>query len=110
MDTITDFDVTANSDSLDLRDLLQGELHLGTAAGNLANYLHFEKVGTTSVLHISSSGGFAADPHTVGAPSAIVTGAEDQKIVLNAIDMIGIFTTDQQVILDLLTKGKLPAD
>ena len=90
--------------------MLQGELHTGTLVGNLANFLHFEKSGTSTIVHISSSGGFSADPHTVGAPSGIVSGAQDQRIVLTNSDLIGSFTTDQQVIVDLFTKSKLYAD
>ncbi|MGC1174446.1 tandem-95 repeat protein [Polaromonas sp.] len=113
-DTITDFNTStraAGGDVLDLRDLLVGET-AGTLLGqdNLANYLHFEKSGADTIVHISTTGGFASDPHTVGAPSGIVTGAEDQRIVLSGIDMIGAYTTDQQVIQDLLTKGKLNTD
>ena len=108
VDTITDFNAAAGGsggDVLDLRDLLIGE-----TTGSLANFMHFEKVGADTIVHISTTGGFAADAHTVGAPSGVVTGAEDQKIVLAGVDMIGVFTTDQQVIQDLLTKGKLNTD
>jgi len=108
VDVIKDFNlapVASAGDRLDLRDLLVGE-----GQGNLANFLHFEKLGTDTIIHISTTGGFAADPHTVGAPSAVVTGAENQKIVLTGVDMIGVYTTDQQVIQDLLTKGKLYTD
>ena len=109
IDTITDFDLTANSDALNLKDLLQGELHTGNTVGNLTQYLHFEKSGTNTIIHISSSGAFTANQN-VGAPSALVTSNEDQRIVLTASDVIGAFTTDQAVIVDLLTKGKLFAD
>nr|WP_240523340.1 tandem-95 repeat protein [Polaromonas sp. AER18D-145] len=113
-DTITDFNLGARStggDVLDLRDLLVGET-AGTLLGqdNLANFLHFEKSGADTIVHISSTGGFSSDPHTVGAPSAAVLGAVDQRIVLSGVDMIGVYTTDQQVIQDLLTRGKLNTD
>ncbi|MCY7298951.1 MAG: type I secretion C-terminal target domain-containing protein [Ilumatobacteraceae bacterium] len=106
---MTDFDATTNSDSLNLRDLLQGELHTGNNAGNLTQYLHFERSGTNTIIHISSSGTFTANQN-VGAPSALVTSNQDQRIVLTGIDVIGAFTTDQLVIQDLLTRGKLFAD
>jgi Ca2+-binding RTX toxin-like protein len=109
VDTITDFDLTTNSDSLNLRDLLQGELHSGNTVGNLSQYLHFEKSGTSTIIHISASGAFTANQN-VGAPTALVTASEDQRIVLTASDVIGAFTTDQAVIVDLLTRGKLYAD
>ena len=108
IDTIKDFNlapVAGAGDMLDLRDLLVGE-----GAGNLTSFLHFEKLGADTVVHISTTGGFATDAHSVGAPSAVVSGAENQKIVLAGVDMIGIHTTDQQVIQDLLTKGKLHTD
>ncbi|MDI1341020.1 VCBS domain-containing protein [Polaromonas sp.] len=113
-DTITDFNLGARSaggDVLDLRDLLVGET-AGTLLGqdNLANFLHFEKSGADTIVHISSTGGFSSDPHAVGAPSGVVLGAVDQRIVLSGVDMIGVYTTDQQVIQDLLTRGKLNTD
>ena len=102
IDTITtgDFDTTAGSDKLDLRDLLQGETGSGVGA-NLENYLHFEKVGSDTQVHISSSGSFG------GGYSAAL---EDQTILLQGVDLIGSFTTDQQVIQDMLNKGKLITD
>ncbi|WP_341915092.1 tandem-95 repeat protein [Polaromonas sp. YR568] len=114
IDTITDFNSASRSaggDVLDLRDLLVGET-AGTLLGqdNLANFLHFEKSGADTIVHISSTGGFSSDPHAVGAPSAAVLGAVDQRIVLSGVDMIGVYTTDQQVIQDLLTRGKLNTD
>lgn len=108
IDTIIDFDTTASSDNLDLRDLLVGELHVGTDAGNLSNFLHFEKSGADTIVHVSSSGGFSSDPHNVGA--TFTGAAEDQRIILSNVDLIGGFTTDQQVIQDMLTKNKLFTD
>ncbi|MDP2034757.1 MAG: tandem-95 repeat protein [Polaromonas sp.] len=112
-DTINGFDIgarTAGGDVLDLRDLLIGET-AGTLLGqdNLANYLHFEQSGADAIVHISSTGGFAADPHAVGAPSSVVTGAEDQRILLTGVNLGGA-TTDQQVIQYLLQNGKLITD
>jgi hypothetical protein len=103
IDTITDFDSLANSDKLDLRDLLLGESHVGTDAGNLADYLHFEVSGSNTVIQISSTGGFS------GGYSA---GATDQRIVLNNTDLTGggTLSADQQIIQDLLSKGKLITD
>jgi surface adhesion protein len=103
IDTVTDFDSAANGDKLDLRDLLVGESHAGTDPGNLANYLHFETSGGSTVVQISSSGGFS------GGYNA---GATDQRIVLNNIDLTGggMLSADQQIIQDLLNKGKLITD
>ncbi|MBL8454037.1 MAG: VCBS domain-containing protein, partial [Zoogloea sp.] len=107
LDAITDFNKAAaisGGDVLDLGDLLQGESHTGTNPGNLGSYLHFEKSGTDTVVHISSTGGY-----TGGTFSA---GATDQKIVLQGVDLTnsGALSTDAQIIQDLLTKGKLSAD
>ncbi|MDO9466089.1 MAG: Calx-beta domain-containing protein [Thiobacillus sp.] len=103
IDTVTDFDSVVNSDKLDLRDLLLGESHAGTDPGNLADYLHFEVSGSNTVIQISSTGGFA------GGYSA---GATDQRIVLNNTDLTGggTLSADQQIIQDLLSKGKLITD
>ena len=113
-DTVNNFDASmrsANGDVLDLRDLLIGDT-AGTLLGqdNLANFLHFEFTGGNTIIHVSSTGGFAADPHAVGTPSTIVSGAEDQRIILNAVNLVGAFSTDQQVIQDLLSRGKLNTD
>ncbi|MBI5109772.1 MAG: tandem-95 repeat protein, partial [Rhodocyclales bacterium] len=106
VDTITDFNTAAapsGGDVLDLRDLLSGENH-STATGNLANFLSFEKVGGDTKVHISSSGGFAG---------GFNSGAEDQTVVLQGVDLyasVGVNATDQQIIQDLLNKGKLITD
>jgi T1SS-143 domain-containing protein len=102
-DTVTDFDTTANSDSLDLRDLLVGESQGVDQLGNLESYLHFEVSGSNTVVHVSSSGGFAGGYN----PSAT-----DQSITLNGVDLSlgGTLGSDQQVIQDLLSKGKLITD
>ncbi len=107
LDAITDFNKAAaisGGDVLDLGDLLQGENHTGANPGNLGSYLHFEKAGADTVVHISSTGGY-----TGGTFSA---GATDQKIVLQGVDLTnsGALSTDAQIIQDLLTKGKLSAD
>ncbi|MBK6653636.1 MAG: tandem-95 repeat protein [Zoogloea sp.] len=107
IDAITDFDKSAalsGGDVLDLSDLLQGESHSGVTPGNLGSYLHFEKSGTDTVVHISSTGGY-----TGGTFSPAAT---DQKIVLQGVDLTnsGALSTDAQIIQDLLTKGKLSAD
>ncbi|MDP1611757.1 MAG: VCBS domain-containing protein, partial [Sulfuritalea sp.] len=108
VDTVTDFNTAAQAsggDVLDLRDLLSGENH-NTGTGNLANYLHFELDGSDTKVHISSTGGFGG---------GFTSGAEDQTVVLAGVDLyaaagVGINATDQQIIQDLLTKGKLITD
>lgn len=110
VDAITDFNTaspgnaTSGGDVLDLRDLLQGELHTGNLSGNLGNYLHFEKSGADTVVHVSTNGGYTG--------GSFVAGATDQKIVLQGVDLTnsGALSNDTQIIQDLLTKGKLSAD
>ncbi|MDO9220261.1 MAG: Calx-beta domain-containing protein, partial [Thiobacillus sp.] len=97
-DTVTDFDRVTNSDKLDLRDLLQGESHTGTNVGNLANYLHFsyDSATSTTVVEVKSQGSAMTGP--------------DQIINLSSVDLVAGFTSDQQIIQDLLSKGKLITD
>jgi|GEM_PF-1105988 len=97
-DVITDFGNGA--DKLDLRDLLQGEMAEGAGA-NLENYLHFETVGSDTVVHISSSGGFAGGYNS---------GNEDQTITLQNVDLVGGLSNDQQIIQNLLDSQKLITD
>jgi hypothetical protein len=102
-DTITLFDTApaaSGGDVLDLRDLLTAEVHdVGT--GNLASYLHFEKSGVDTVIHVSSTGEFAA---------GFNASLEVQTITLTGVDLIGSLTNDQQVIQSLLNNNKLITD
>ena len=103
-DQITDFNTASASsggDILDLRDLLTGESHTGTLPGNLNGYLHFEKIGSDTVVHVSTSGGFAA---------GYVSTAQDQVITLSGVDLVTGFANDNAIITDLLTKSKLITD
>src|SRR5207247_4524245 len=83
VDTISDFNVaspSAGGDLLDLRDLLQGESNAA-----LDKYLEFDtsSVPGSTVIHISSSGGF-----TAGATwDASHAGSENQRIVLSGVDL-----------------------
>jgi hypothetical protein len=83
--------------------LLSGEGHVGVSAGNLANFLHFEQVGADAVLHISTTGQFSA---------GYVAGKEEQVITITngAADLLTGFANDQQIIENLLNKGKLQTD
>ena len=101
VDTIQDFNVAttvANKDVLDLRDLLQGELHTAGNSGNLSTYLSFSQTGSDVTLSVKSSG----------------TGAADQIVVLQNITMQqlgGSSATDSAgVIQSLLNNGKLITD
>jgi hypothetical protein len=103
VDRITDFNNVAGdmNNKLDLRDLLQGENH-ASGTGNLANFLHFEKAGSDTIVHVSSSGAFS---------SGYSASNENQTIVLQNVDLsAGGLNTDQQIIQDLLNKGKLQTD
>lgn len=98
-DRITDFNATAVSaggDALDLRDLLIGE-----NADNLSSYLHFEKTGADTVLHISSNGGYS---------SGFDAANDAQIITLAGVDLVTAFASDQAIIADLITKQKLITD
>ena len=97
-DVITDFNAAAKAaggDVLDLRDLLVGEAHSGANAGNLANYLHFNYDATTNTTTVNVSS------HAAGV---------DQIITLAGVNLVGALSTDQAIIQDLLTKGKLITD
>ena len=113
-DTVLDFGSASKAnggDVLDLRDLLQGEHQTAGNTYNLTNFLHFEKNGGDTIVHISSTGGFnvaGTDTHNVG--SSYSGGHEDQTIVLTGVDLTTAGTTDQVIIQDLLTKGKLVVD
>jgi hypothetical protein len=104
LDTVQSFDnntAAADGDVLDLRDLLQGETHGQITVGNLQNYLHFEASGGNTTVQISSSGGFV---------NGYNVGAVDQTIVLQGVNLTSGFSTDNQVIQDLLNRGKLVTD
>ena len=109
-DVITDFNnatVANGGDVLDLRDLLVGEAKGGTTgAGNLANYLHFETVGTgataSTIIHVSSHGDFA---------SGYSAANEDTTITLTNVNLhTATNTTDAQIIATLIGAGKLIVD
>ena len=120
-DVITDFDNATNSgDVLDLRDLLVGEAHtannvttastIGTTNataitvdhGNLNNYLHFSVVGGNTVVEVSTTGGFTGGTYNAGAVNQVIT--------INNLNLVGTFTNDNQVLDDLLKRGKLVVD
>ncbi len=105
-DTITDFNkatVSQGGDVLDIRDLLQGE-----NPGNLQNYLHFEKSGSDTIVHISSNGGFANDAHNVSG--SFSSGNTTQQIVLSNVDITTGQSSDAAIINSLLAQQKLVVD
>ena len=113
IDTITDFVYSAaKTDSLDLRDLLVGEASTelvtgGTPnIGNLLNYLDFSVAGGNTTIRVSSSGGFTGGTYAAGA--------EDQRIVLNGVNLYtatGATAGDETGLLQrLLANGTLIVD
>jgi Ca2+-binding RTX toxin-like protein len=105
-DTITNFGAATaptGGDVLDLSDLLVGENH-NVGTGNLDQYLHFQKSGADTIIHISSLGEFGV------STGGYALAREVQTIVIQGVDLVGIMNTDQQIIQDLLTKGKLVTD
>jgi Ca2+-binding RTX toxin-like protein len=102
-DTITDFNVApaaSGGDVLDLRDLLSAENHV-VGTGNLASYLHFEKSGANTIVHVSSTGDFAA---------GFNPAKEVQTITLTGVDLVTGNNNDQQIIQTLLNNSKLIVD
>jgi Ca2+-binding RTX toxin-like protein len=101
-DVVKNFDNQAagsGGDVLDLRDLLIGE----HSATNLDDFLHFELSGANTIVHVSATGEFATGYNAA---------KEVQTITLENTDLFaaGTLNTDQQIINDLLTKGKLITD
>ncbi|AZN37284.1 retention module-containing protein [Iodobacter ciconiae] len=104
IDKVTDFSTVsynAGGDRLDLRDLLQGENH-NVGTGNLTQYLHFEKSGADTIIHVSSAGAYTG---------LFNAGADDQQVILSGIDLTSNGSlADTAIIQDLLNKGKLITD
>ncbi|MBQ0958590.1 tandem-95 repeat protein [Ideonella sp. 4Y11] len=110
-DTIVGFNAAAagaGGDILDLRDLLVGEWVSGTS-NNLQNYLDIDTTSTpgTTVIHISSTGGFAGGVYD--------PAATDQTITLSSMNLrtdlgLGANATDAQVIQEMLSRSKLIVD
>ena len=96
---------TSGGDILDLRDLITGA---ATTASALDNYLHFEKLGNDTILHISSSGTYG-DNNNAGL-NASLNAKDVQTITFINVDLVTGFANDQAIIADLLTKQKLITD
>ncbi|UCV16184.1 cadherin-like domain-containing protein [Quatrionicoccus australiensis] len=95
-DNVVGFGSAAGTDILDLRDLLVGESHAGTNAGNLANFLHF--------TYDSGTGNTTLSVHATGSATV------NQTIILQGVDLGATGTNDATVIQNLLTNGKLIVD
>lgn len=123
-DHITDFVYTGNgtgrdlngtqyekTDSIDLRDLLVGEQSTqvdfggGADPGTLLNYLNinFDSASNSTVINVSTTGGFAG---------GFSTGAVDQKIVLDNVDLFAATGSGTQEVLlqKILANGTLIVD
>ncbi|NHQ88672.1 type I secretion C-terminal target domain-containing protein, partial [Iodobacter sp. HSC-16F04] len=101
-DVVMDFNqntTSGNNDKLDMRDLLIGETHGSNDIGNLLNYLHVEKTGGSTVIHVSTAGEFNAGYNA---------GKEDQTIILQGVDLTG--ATDADILKNLLQNNKLIVD
>ena len=110
---------TGGGDVLDLRDLLQGERSSVGSTGNatanveVSNLLSYLDITTQTtagvtdtVIRVSSSGGFAGGNYS--------TGAEDQRIVLNGVNLYSatsVTAGDEATLLkQLLKSGTLIID
>ena len=105
-DMVSGFDSVANSDRIDLRDLLVGENH-SSGIGNLANYIDITTTSTgDTVIRVSTTGGFTGGTY--------VAGAEDQRITLSGTNLYSSYNVtpgdDAALIQRLLTDGKLKVD
>ena len=106
-DIILDFSnasLLLDGDVLDLGDLLQGEGRVGKSAGNLSNFLHFEKTADGTVIHISTEGGY------IGGFSSLNASATDHRILLRDVDLTEGQGSDTAIINDLLSRNKLLVD
>jgi hypothetical protein len=101
-DTVSDFDManpTTGGDVLDIHDLLPPE-----SAGNLESYLRFEDSGSGgTLLKISHEGNFTGD-------DAHDAGVSYQSIDLQSVDFSSLGNSQQQIIDNLLSSGKLITD
>ncbi|AMC34710.1 retention module-containing protein [Janthinobacterium sp. B9-8] len=101
-DVVMDFNqntTAGNNDKLDMRDLLIGETHGSNDIGNLLNYLHVEKSGSSTVIHVSTAGEFNGGYNAA---------KEDQTIILQGVDLTG--ATDADILKNLLQNNKLIVD
>ncbi|MCB4360670.1 retention module-containing protein [Quatrionicoccus australiensis] len=104
-DTVTDFSTSTAGEALDLRDLLQGENHVA-GIGNLASYLDITTSGSSTVIRVSSAGGFSNGNYQAGA--------EDQRITLSGVNLYSSYGVaagdDASLIQKLLDNAKLRVD
>ncbi|MGJ8619979.1 MAG: beta strand repeat-containing protein, partial [Methylophilaceae bacterium] len=109
VDTINNFGTAAanaGGDVLNLKDLLVGENHSGDS---LDNYLHFEFSGGNTTMYVSSTGAFN-NGNAVGAPTTDVSNNDVQQIVFTGVNLTSGFTTDADVINNLIAQQKIITD
>jgi Ca2+-binding RTX toxin-like protein len=108
---IKDIEAARPTDSIDLRDLLEGEfseqLDVGANPdiGNLLEYLNFSVEGGSTVINISTKGNFAGD-------GTMDTSQVDQRIVLDGVDLYANTGASSQTELlqRILVNGTLIVD
>jgi Ca2+-binding RTX toxin-like protein len=109
IDTINNFGTAAASaggDVLNLKDLLIGEEYHGDS---LDAFLHFEFSGGNTTIYVSTTGAFN-NGNTIGAPTSDVSSNDVQQIVLNGVNLTAGFSTDAEVINNLIAQQKLITD
>ena len=74
-----------------------GESHSGNLAGNLSSYLNFTYNSGTNTT-------------TVAVKSSSSLTAPDQIITLEGVNLVGSFGTQDAIIADLFSRGKLITD
>lgn len=88
----------ATGETLNLRDLLVDDWNSSSTLDDLSDYLHFERDGGDTVIHISSSGGFKDGYDSLQA---------DQTIILKDVAMMHAHATDNEMIRSLMEQGRL---
>ncbi|MEQ9462053.1 MAG: type I secretion C-terminal target domain-containing protein, partial [Haliea sp.] len=89
----------SGADTLDLRDLLQGEEADGV---DLTSYLKVSYDGADTVIEVSTSGSFQDNPGDIGKV--------DQIITLEGVDLAGEHDDVASVIASMLKSGQLTID
>jgi hypothetical protein len=101
-DSVAEFAVDGN-DVLDVRDLLQLEdSGLPNEIGNLLEYLHVEESGGSTLISVSSTGGFTGGLFDVDQV--------DQTITLTDVDLVTAQGDLESIIQNMLDAGKLVTD
>ena len=98
VDVITDFELGANGDVIDLDELLPGLVNNGTATEDLTEYLSFSFSGGNTTIHVDHDG-------NVGDSGFDPT----LNIVLQGVDLSQGGTVDdpEQILSDMIANGNL---